>query len=682
MMRILRRVSIRFRFGLISCLLILFVISLIFFVYSINKSLATVDSQILGSIQSQLVYVNQISFIFVIATGVFLFILLIFLYFFSRSLVAPLDNLHSSISSYQIGRNFQLPGEDTADGLIDEIAVFSRSLSFFLENLSQTYSGMELRVSQRTEALTQRALQLQAAAELARDTTTISETEQLLNRAVNLIKDRFGLYFVGVYMVDSDNELALIRAGTGDAGKSLIAQNYYFKVGEVGLIGYVVSSGDVRVVNDVQKEFVYKKNPLLTDTRSQAVFPLKVGSEIIGVLDTHSVKEGFFDTGITSILQIMADQLTVAIQNASLVSDLQARINEARLLYQRYAHDSWSRNRLGDLSRGYEYDILGIHHSDVVLAPEISEKLKDGLPVQINPQEDDKTILYMPLMMYNQVIGYIGLEDSNPERHWTEDEITILRSITNQIALAVDNSRLLEETQLRVDQIRLLQEISAIAASTVKMDNLLFLVAEKIKKILHLDFCDVLWIDPDGLSAKILSRSKDFEDSSDDILSLRFPVVNDPLFQHIFEIGQSIVIHDLLHNPLIAEFRELIEKRNLTSLLLAPLFLLGEVRGFFILEVSGDEFRFNLDDVRLMDQVSMQMSSALEVARSFEETSARADRERKISEVTQRIRETLDIQTILSTATNELRNVLQVPEVSIRITQDLVEPEELDTEAD
>ena len=137
------------------------------------------------------------------------------------------------------------------------------------------------------------------------------------------------------------------------------------------------------------------------------------------------------------------------------------------------------------------------------------------------------------------------------------------------------------------------------------------------------------------------------------------------------EIGQSIELYDLVHNPLVVEFLDLIEERNLFSLLISPLFLKGTVNGILMLQVSNKEYRFTIDDVRLMDQISLQISSALEVARSFEETTIRAEKERKISEVTQHIRETLDVQTILYTASNELRQALKVPEVTIRITQNV-----------
>jgi len=670
---VLRRFSIRSRFILLGFLTVINFLVGIVFVYITRMSLLSSGDPVNIEFYSHIRTFDTASIGFVLVVGSVCILTLLFLVSFMHSIINPLDDLHSSVTSFKVDQGFHLVLETSEAKYSDEIGVFSRTISSFLSSLSQTYTAMELKVSQRTEALTQRALHLQAAADLARETTNIADTQELLDRAVNLINSRFGLYFTGIYLLDANREMAILRAGTGEVGKLLIAENHHVRVGEIGLIGYVGSTGEMRIINDVQKDFVYRTNPFLTSTRSQAAFALKIGSETIGILDAHNSQENFFDTGITSVLQIMADQLTVALQNAGLVKDLRTSINDARLLYQRYAHDSWSRNRLGDLARGYQYDSLGVRREDIILAPNVLEKIQSGQPVIVDPENEEKTVLYMPLVMYNQVIGYIGLEDAIRGRQWTEDDMTVLETITSQIALALDNSRLLEETQLRADQINLLQEVTALAATKTNIVEILGSVAKMILQKLHLDYCEVLWIDPDGLSAASLFHDDGSARNSYDPQTVRFPVVGNPLFQHIFETRGSVELYDLLHNPLLIELRSLIDGRNLTALMVTPVILQEEISGFLLLQSNDIDYRFSIDDVKLMDQVSRQISSALEVAHSFEEANSRADRERKISLVTQRIRETLDIQTILYTATNELRHALNVPEVTIRLTQGLDE---------
>jgi GAF domain-containing protein len=583
-----------------------------------------------------------------------------------RSILVPLDNLRSSITLFEIGRQKSLVRDDSND----EIGELSLALNNFARQLTGSYINLEERVNQRTQALAQRAMYLQAAAELARDTTSISDIDELLTGSVDLIKERFGLYFVGVYILDPSSNQAILRSGTGEIGRALIQRGHRYQVGEIGLVGQVVASAEPLIVHDVNTDFVYQRHQLLNLTVAQAVLPLKIGTHVVGALDIHSDNPGGFDSSAVSVLQIMADQLSVAIQNASLVEDLKVRIQETNLLYQRYAQENWSIMKLRDQEIGYEFDMVRIVHYQDHLSSDLIQSLQAGKPIIVDePSENGETrnILYAPLMMYNQLIGVIGFEDTGGDRSWTKDEISTLETISNQISLALDNSRLIEETQRRSDQIRLLQAVTSIAASHVKLSDLLEAVAEKLCQELDIDFCDVLWSEPDGISAKyIASSTRDVEEIKVDIPEY-LPIVENPLFHHLVETKRTVELYDFEHNPLAADLGDLFVFRNISNMMVTPMFLRGDVSGAILMSNKEDRRKFSSDELLLMDQISLQLSSALEVANIFERTTLQAERERQISEATQHIRETLDLPTILRSAAQELRSVLDVPEVTIRI---------------
>ena len=608
----------------------------------------------------------------VILAVVFSFILTLSV---SKSILEPLDNLRTAISTYRTGQPSLLEDKNK-----DEFGTLTHSVNQLVQNLTLTYMGLEERINQRTQALGQRVMHLQAAAELARDTTNIANLDSLLDRAVQLLRDRFDYYFVGIYLLDPDNQYAVLRAGTDPIGKILASRKHRILVGEVGMIGYVTVTGEERVLNRVESDFNYQRDQLLADTQSQATLPLKIGPQVIGALDVHSKKVDAFDSGVMAVLQIMADQLSVAIQNASLVSDLQSRIAETRQLYQRYAHESWSASRLGEKANGYEYDMISISPMQTPLPEEILEKLSDGQPVISKEGNGEnglkKSVIYAPLMMYNHLIGVVGLEEQSGDRNWTEEEISVLQTITNQIALALDNSRLLEETQNRSDQIRLLQEVTSIAASQAKLVDLLDLVAEKLQQELNLSYCDVLWFDPDGISAVFIASSSAHHENEDvEVVDTRIPVIDNPLIQQLMDSRQTLDIYDLVHNPLVVKFHTLIRQRRLENMLVVPLLLRNEVNGALILSVQDSTRRFTEDEMNLMNQISLQISSALEVAHSFELATQRAERERLIGEATRRIRETMDVPTILRTAAQELRITLDIPDVTVRLVQNTAQNE-------
>jgi GAF domain-containing protein len=596
------------------------------------------------------------------------------LFFFSsywliRSILEPVKNLQEGIASFHLDHS-----EDLHDDLfLDEIGDLSRAINRFILHLMQSYKSMDYRAELRNQALAQRVLHLQAAAELARNTTTIEDIGILLNQAVNLIHNRFEMYFVGVYLLDSENHYAILKSATNDAGKILLNREHRILVGSASLVGHATASGQSRVVNNAEEDFNFQRDSVLVDTRSQAVLPLRIGTLIIGALDIHSDKVGKFDANTLAVLQIMADQLSVAVRNASLVADLQERISEIQMLYHRYAQDSWSQVRSDDMVNGYEFDLVSIAPLKESLSEELWKRLQNGKPILLEPENgqinNPKTTLYMPLLMYNQLIGVIGLAHNADEKVWTDEEIDMLVTMTSQIAFEIDNSRLMEETQRRTNQIRLLYEVTSIAVSEPEILKFLVSVAKKINKELRIDSCDVLWIESDGISAQIVaSESESMKEIDVVILNERLPVVDNPLFQQIIDSQQSLELFDVNHNPLAVHLRPIVRSRKLENMLAVPLLMHSEVCGLLLLGVRDASRRFSTEEINDMNQLSLHMASSLELAKAYEHTAKRAQRERQINEATQRIRQTLDVTSILQTAAQEIRQLVGVPDVTIRLS--------------
>lgn len=182
--------------------------------------------------------------------------------------------------------------------------------------------------------LQHRALQLQTAAEVARDAAAITDPKELLERAVKLLRDRFGFYYAGIFLLDDQNEYAILQAAASEAGRIMLEQGHKLKVGEMGIVGYVAGAGEPRVASDVETDAVHLKNPLLSQTRSEMALPLKVGERIIGVLDVQSAYEDDFSEDDVLVLQTMADQLAIAIENANLHTETKQRLHQLAVLHE------------------------------------------------------------------------------------------------------------------------------------------------------------------------------------------------------------------------------------------------------------------------------------------------------------------------------------------------------------
>ncbi len=242
--------------------------------------------------------------------------------FFTRRLASPLQSLTEVA--------MRMAGGDLAGTVKirrnDEIGLLAEAFNGMSAELRGLYEDLERKVEARTQ-------QLEAAAEVGRAATSILSTEELLRRAVELIRDRFGYYHVSVFLLDEGGHFAVLRESTGEVGAQLKARGHRLAVGSNSLIGWVTANRKPRVALDVGGDEVYFQNELLPDTRSEAAVPLRVGDRLIGALDVQSRALNAFNPADIEVLQVLADQLAVAIENGRLF----ARQERVAQLEQRVA---------------------------------------------------------------------------------------------------------------------------------------------------------------------------------------------------------------------------------------------------------------------------------------------------------------------------------------------------------
>jgi PAS domain S-box-containing protein len=174
----------------------------------------------------------------------------------------------------------------------------------------------ELKAAQETAQ--RRAQLLAAAGDVARAMTASLNREELLATVVNLIRDRFGFYHASVFTVEPGSQVAVLRESTGAAGAALKARRHQLAIGSRSLVGAATASRRPVVTQDVASDPNHYKNPLLPETRAEAVLPLLVGDTVVGALDVQSDRPYVFGEEDVAILVTIADQLAVALQNARL----------------------------------------------------------------------------------------------------------------------------------------------------------------------------------------------------------------------------------------------------------------------------------------------------------------------------------------------------------------------------
>lgn len=548
----------------------------------------------------------------------------------------------------------------------DEIGTLANSFNSMTSQLRMQISNLEKRVSERTKELERRSIQLQVAAEVARDTTSIRDLNELLNRAVYLIRDRYGFYHAGIFLTDDRQEYAILRAATGDAGRKMLEREHKLKVGQVGIVGYVTGSGQPRIAVDVGSDPDYFRNPLLPATRSEMALPLKVNNRVIGALDVQSTEEAAFRAEDIQVLQTMADQLAVAIENARLFNEMENTLKQLQLTQGSYAGDAWKRllqykgHRTGYRNRGLGVEPAGELRSDVL------EALERGIPdlITVKPETLSsesvaKTSLAVPIKMNDQVIGVIDvlLDGEIPPT----GVLNTFEEISNRLSIALDNSRLLEETRQRSEQFHMLQEITATAASHVKLQELLEDVVIKVQEGLNVSNCAVFLFDIEKKQAGLAASAvKESENDVPGLMDKHISIDCDEPMLDSLQQQKTTILYNVQAATNAALYQNLVNKKDIHTLVVTPLISRGDLTGILTLEVEDPDRFINDDELKLIEQIALQISVAIDIARLFEQTERKAERERMIAGITSKVRASTNIDVILKTSVQEIAGALNI----------------------
>jgi signal transduction histidine kinase/CheY-like chemotaxis protein len=289
----------------------------------------------------------------------------------------------------------------------------------------------------------------------------------LLSRIVNLLKDRFGFYHCSIFLLNESNQYAIIEESTGEAGKLMKQNKHKLAVGSKSVIGSCLASGQPIIVNDSNLSPVYLPNPLLPDTRSEMGIPLKIGGHIIGALDLHSTSINAFSENELTVLQILTDQISVAIENARAFSISQKAVQEMREL------DRVKSQFLANMSHELRTPLNSvIGFSRVILK---------GIDGPINKvQEQDITSIYNSgmnlLNMINEILDLSKIEAGKMELQL--EDVSISEVIAKAISTATG---LIKDKPIELIQ-KIPNDLPSVKADEIKLGQIVLnLLSNAIK---------------------------------------------------------------------------------------------------------------------------------------------------------------------------------------------------------
>lgn len=206
----------------------------------------------------------------------------------------------------------------------DEIGDLASAFNSMTGQLRSMIGTLEQRVAERTRAL-------ETSAEVSRQLSTILDPQELVKAVVENVQQAFGYYHAQIYFYDQAKEYLVMAGGTGEAGQRMLASGHKIARGR-GLVGRAAESNEPVLVTDTAAEPYWLPNPLLPDTRSEAAVPIKIGENVLGVLDVQQNMVDGLSMQDVALLASIANQVAVAVQNAHLYTQTQRQAErEVRL---------------------------------------------------------------------------------------------------------------------------------------------------------------------------------------------------------------------------------------------------------------------------------------------------------------------------------------------------------------
>ena len=308
------------------------------------------------------------------------------------------------------------------------------------------------------ETLKRRNDYLAASSEIGRLVTSTLDLNTIFTRTVNLISERFGFYYAAIYIIEETGFNAILREATGEAGEKMKAQRYSIVVGSHSIVGRVAESTEPMLVNDTDIEPLYLANPYLLETRSEVAIPLRIGSRIVGVIDIQSTQVEAFTKDDLSVLQSLADQVAVAIDNARSYELSQQLIKDLREV------DQLKSQFLANMSHELRTPLNSIIGFSRVILKGIDGPVTDM-------QQQDLTAIYNSgqhlLGLINDILDLARIEAGKMELNF--EEVSLAEMTTSVMSTA---KGLVKEKPIQLLQ-RIPQDMPTVRGDTMRVRQVL-----------------------------------------------------------------------------------------------------------------------------------------------------------------------------------------------------------------
>ncbi|NIV11426.1 MAG: GAF domain-containing protein [Aliifodinibius sp.] len=230
--------------------------------------------------------------------------------------------------------------------------------------------------------------------------------------------------------------------------------------------------------------------------------PLKVGNAIFGALDVQSTEEEAFSEEDVNVLQVLADSVAVAIQNTRLVQQLQESLETERRIYGDITREGWtSLLRRRSSTPAFHSNPSGTQATTSPITDIGKQAYRDGKTILLDKNSDMEVYpIAVPVRVRGDVtVAVIETQKTLSEGPWNKEEIAILESVAEDLGIALENARLVEETQRKAQRDRIAAELASKIWASSDMENILQTAVRELGNALHVSQGTIQLSVPDEL---------------------------------------------------------------------------------------------------------------------------------------------------------------------------------------
>lgn len=384
------------------------------------------------------------------------------------------------------------------------VSLIDKRLYAQVTHLAESEQNYQSTLETINTELQARVAGLRLVTEVSQTMTAILDQQRLVSDVVEQIRSSFNYYHVQIYLFDETRENLVMRGGTGQAGQAMLEQGHKIPR-DKGIVGRAATMNTLILAADVLQQPDWLPNPLLPETKTEVVAPISLNQDVLGILDVqHNLVNGLKQIDI-ELIQIIANQMAVALRNAGLFTHFQTALEDARTAREQYIQQAWEKTvvyqqggqhlsmppgvpRLPDttLAEAKHYALAHKRPTIVSLNIQQGEKGTKDSRVTDKDRQTQQSIV-APVILGNKTIGAfqahrvgVSTESGLGDAAWAEQDLALVEAVLDHVAQIAENRRLFDETRERVGREQTIREITDKLRAAPTLDILLETAAREL----------------------------------------------------------------------------------------------------------------------------------------------------------------------------------------------------------